>query len=190
MNKPAHIDEVVLQPGNFHFGDANTRIRTLLGSCVSITMWHPQKLIGGMCHYMLPSRSVKRANLDGRYADEAMEMFMREIRRSGTHPSEYIVKAFGGGNMFPSIAKRCACQDGRIGDACSSVSCKNAGIAKSIVAVHGFKMAVHDLGGTGHRNIAFDIWSGHVWVSHKRVQAEKLVPLGGVFPESRLAYAG
>ena len=138
---------------------------------------------------MLPSRSQKQADLDGRYADEAMGMFMREIKRSGTHPSEYIVKAFGGGNMFPGIAKKCACKDGSIGDACASVSCKNAGIAKSIIAVHGFKIEAYDLGGTGHRNIAFDLWSGHVWVRHKGVQAEKMAPLGGVVPERMVACA-
>jgi len=59
-----------------------------------------------MCHYMLPTRSNGKSDtLDGRYADEAMEMFMREIRASGTRPSQYQVKLFGGGNMFPG-AKR------------------------------------------------------------------------------------
>ncbi len=182
--------EVVLQPGDFHFGDANTRIRTLLGSCVSITMWHPEKRIGGMCHYMLPSRSVRKASLDGRYADEAMEMFMREIRRSGTHPSEYIVKAFGAGNMFPDIARNCACKGGAISQNCTSVSCRNAGTAKSIVAMHGFRLEAHDLGGAGHRNITFDIGSGHVWVRHRRVQTEKSAPFAGMFPERAAVHAG
>jgi len=46
--KPAHGIEIALQAGELHFGNRNTRIRTLLGSCISITAWHPQLPIGGM----------------------------------------------------------------------------------------------------------------------------------------------
>ncbi len=177
MNKPDHIREVVLQPGEFHFGDENTRIRTLLGSCVSITMWHPQRKIGGMCHYMIPSRNVPQVKmLDGRYADEAMEMFIRQIKAFGTHPSEYKVKAFGGGNMFPDIARNCACLVGETSEDCTSVSCRNTGTARSIIAMHGLEIEAHDLGGEGHRNIVFDIWSGHVWVRQAKVIKRRSAP--------------
>jgi chemotaxis receptor (MCP) glutamine deamidase CheD len=33
------LHEVFLNPGEFHFGEGTTRISTLLGSCVSITLW-------------------------------------------------------------------------------------------------------------------------------------------------------
>ena len=55
MNKTPNKNDVFLLPGEFHFGDQDDRIITLLGSCVAITLWHPEKRIGGMCHYMLPS---------------------------------------------------------------------------------------------------------------------------------------
>ena len=48
MKKPADAIEIFLHPGEFYFGDRHTRIRTLLGSCVSIILWHPRLLIGGM----------------------------------------------------------------------------------------------------------------------------------------------
>ncbi len=177
MNRIEPIHEVILQPGDFHFGDADTKIRTLLGSCVSITMWHPEKRIGGMCHYMLPARSARQGVLDGRYADEAMELFMREIRAAGTHPSEYRVKAFGGGNMFPGIKKKhlqcgfhatleemCLCRD---------VACRNAGTVYELASRHGFEIEARDLGGAGHRNVIFDIGSGHVWVRQTPHVGEK-----------------
>src|SRR5439155_18563598 len=50
MRKPTAYLEIFLQPGEWYFGDADTRIRTLLGSCVAITMWHPRRCLGGMCH--------------------------------------------------------------------------------------------------------------------------------------------
>lgn len=159
MKKPAHVIDIFLQPGDFYFGDENTRIRTILGSCVSITMWHPTRLIGGMCHYMLPSRAnASAASLDGRYADEALKMFMQEIRAAKTHPAEYAVKLFGAGNMFPGVKNKGTHKSG------PNVPDKNKAIAYSLVEQHGFKIGAEDLGGDGHRQVLFDIWSGHAWV--------------------------
>jgi chemotaxis protein CheD len=155
MRKPPHVIEVFLQPGEWYFGDRQTRMRTLLGSCVSITLWHPQLLIGGMCHYMLPERSAHRRNSpDGKYADEALWLLLREIERSGTALHEYEVKLFGGGNMFPAMRR---CGKDHIGR-------KNADFGKHLLNRHGLRLKASDLGGNGHRTVIFDIWSGHVWV--------------------------
>ncbi len=143
MKQSENAIDIFLQPGDFYFGDMNTRIRTLLGSCVSITMWHPTRQIGGMCHFLLPSRgNVLATSLDGRYAKEAMQMFTHEIRATKTHPSEYTVKLFGAGNMFPGIKKNNSCDsNGCKNISCNSISCKNMGIARSLVASHGFVVA-------------------------------------------------
>lgn len=168
MKQSEPVVEIFLQPGDFYFGDKNTCIRTLLGSCVSIAMWHPTRLIGGMCHYLLPSREKNStSSLDGRYAKEAMQMFMREIRATKTHPAEYVVKIFGAGNMFPKIkgANKCG-PNGCVHalDKCKNVSCKNMAIARSLVEAHGFTIAAEDLGGNSHRQIIFNISDGYVWV--------------------------
>src|SRR3954447_16549729 len=103
MRRPANLIEIFLQPGECYFGDRYTRIRTLLGSCVAITLWHPKLLIGGMCHYLLPQRpGAQPAILSGKYADEAMRLLLGEIKRANTSPQDYEVKMFGGGNMFPT----------------------------------------------------------------------------------------
>lgn len=168
MHPPDHVIEIFLQPGDFYFGDVNTRIRTILGSCVSITMWHPSRLIGGMCHFQLPSRPKKSgAALDGHYADEAMQMFLKEIRAAKTHPVEYCVKVFGGGNMFPQLKKKALLKPGA--DTTDKkfnmdVSGKNVLVARSLIAANGFRIDAEDLGGNGHRHLIFDIWSGHAWL--------------------------
>lgn len=168
MLKPDHYIEIFLQPGDFYFGDVNTRIRSILGSCVSITMWHPTRLIGGMCHYLLPSRpKVSAAALDGHYADEAMKMFLQEIKAAKTHPSEYRVKVFGGGNMFQHLKKE-KLDKPTAGSADKQfnmdVSGRNVQVARSLITAHGFKIEAEDMGGNGHRQLIFDIWSGDVWV--------------------------
>ncbi len=41
-----NLIDVFLQPGEHFVGDADCRIRTLLGSCVSITLWHATRRLG------------------------------------------------------------------------------------------------------------------------------------------------
>jgi chemotaxis protein CheD len=153
--------EIFLQPGDFYFGDAHTRIRTVLGSCVAITMWHPTLKVGGMCHYMLPANTRHGAQaLDGRYADGALALFMRELQRSGTRPRDYQVKIFGGGRMFTSAR--------RGGNAVQAldVARRNIETGRSLLKQQGFRIVAQHMGGDGHRNVIFDIGSGAVWMRH------------------------
>lgn len=157
-HKPAHVIEIFLQPGEHYFGERNTRIRTILGSCVSMTFWHPKLLVGGMCHYMLPSRSLERRKIaafehDGRYADEALALLMKEIDTTGAPHREFEVKLFGGGNMFPEQHREQP-----------HVGLRNVDTARRLVARHGFNCVAEHLGGLGHRNVIFNVWSGEVWV--------------------------
>ena len=151
--------EVFLQPGELWFGGRDTRIRTVLGSCVSITLWHPERLLGGMCHYMLPTRGARRASdPDGRYADEALELLLRDIKKARTEPREYVVKMFGGGNMFPTAAATRA-NTGHVG-------LRNVEAGQELLCAHGFVCKAEHLGGHGHRNLIFNVWNGDVWMKH------------------------
>jgi chemotaxis protein CheD len=158
MKQPAHTVEIFLHQGEVYFGDRDTRIRTVLGSCVAITMWHPDLLFGGMCHYMLPSRRrTTNEPLDGKYADEALELMFTEIKRNSTRPNEYQIKLFGGGNMFPASNKL---REHHVG-------LKNVEAGRELLARHGLKIHAEHLGGNGHRNLIFDVWNGHVWMKHQ-----------------------
>jgi len=161
MKKPSHVMEIYLQPGEWWFGDRDTRIRTVLGSCVSIVLWHPRRLIGGMCHYMLPARNARRgSSLDGRYADEAMQLLLADIAKADTRPQEYEAKLFGGGSMFS--ADDCHGKNVSRGQ----VHDRNVEAGRLLVAKYGFRLTAEHLGGCGHRQLVFDIWSGHAWLRH------------------------
>lgn len=164
MTTPAHVQDIFLQPGEFYFGDRSTRIRTLLGSCVAITLWHPRLHIGGMCHFMLPARTIRRPDtLDGRYADEAMLLFEKKIRAARTMPGDYQVKLFGGGNMFRKPTNQADCSD---------VPCRNIVAARHLLQHHGYKIVAEHVGMHGHRNLIFKLWSGDVWMRHVKPVAE------------------
>ncbi|TAL35024.1 MAG: chemotaxis protein CheD [Spirochaetes bacterium] len=149
---PPYTVEVFLQPGEFYWGDEGTRIRTILGSCVAITVWHPGKMIGGMCHYLLSNNpSEESMEMDPRYGGDAIALILREIRKARTEPAEYHVKMFGGANMFPGIWG-------------SDIGRENIMHGKEHLARYGFSIRAAKLGGLRHHSIIFDLWTGNVWV--------------------------
>jgi len=166
MHKPPHVIEIYLQPGELWFGDAKTRIRTILGSCVAITLWHPHQRIGGMCHYMLPSRVRKHgADLDGRYGDEAMALLIRHIHAAGSRLQDFEAKLFGGGRMFHHGYCEGKSSAGAVHD-------RNIEVARAMAAHHGLPIKAEHLGGHGHRQVILDIWSGHAWLRHTPLAAQ------------------
>jgi chemotaxis protein CheD len=151
--------DVVLGPGELFFGPAPQRIRTLLGSCVSFTVWHPAARVGGMCHYLLPTRpnTLRPAGqLDGRYADEALTVFLAEMHRLGTDPQEYQVKVFGGGAQLPRTAH------GKGID----VPRRNVEEGLALLAARGLTVTARQVGGSGPRQVCLDLATGDVWVAH------------------------
>jgi chemotaxis protein CheD len=146
--------EIFLHPGEHFVGDANYRVRTLLGSCVSITLWHPGKCIGAMSHFLLPSRGARRIdNFDGHFGDEAMWLMLRELARAGVAPPECEAKIFGGGDMFPL----------NHGAGCLNVGKANGEAAQRLLRGYAIPVISECLYGEGHRQVIFDIATGHVW---------------------------
>jgi chemotaxis protein CheD len=150
---PGPIREVYLKPGDFCFGEGALRITTLLGSCISITLWHQLLAHGGMCHYMLPSRRGPCSKLDGKYGNEAMELFMLELKKRRTVPQQYEVKVYGGGNMFGGGSRM-------------DVGQRNIEMAHELLNHFGFSVVDDHVGLFGHRKVAFDVWSGEVRLIH------------------------
>lgn len=145
---------LILKPGEFYFGSQGERLKTLLGSCIAITLWHPERNIGGMCHFLLPtSPHGVQPPYDGRYADHAMKMFEAELKKHRTLAQEYQVKLFGGANMFPQIKNG----GGDIGH-------KNISAARHLLKGAGFKIADEHVGSTGHRTVILELETGHTWI--------------------------
>jgi len=150
------LKTVLLEPGDFYFGAGRTRISTLLGSCISITLWHPRKRIGGMCHYMLTERNPQNSRpanvaLDGRYASEAFALFLQHVEAAGTRPGEYQAKLFGGANMFSG---------GSTGK--MDIGPRNIDYGRQLLAAKNITLIAEHVGGSGRRKLHFELWSGDV----------------------------
>jgi len=162
----AGLHEEFLCPGEFYFTQEHSHIHTILGSCIAITLWHPHRRIGGMCHFVLPGKCEKTKQerscdkLPGRYSHGAMELFQRAAYRTGTELKAYEAKIFGGSNMLTSLTLR---EDEQVGT-------KNTEIALRHLTDYKIPLLVAHVGETGYRRIKFDVRTGDVWVKHEPIQ--------------------
>jgi chemotaxis protein CheD len=147
--------DIFLQPGELFVGDKEYQIRTILGSCVSITLWHAASCMGGMSHFLLPTRSSPAVDTepDGRYGDEALQLMLDEMRKYGLRPQDCEAKIFGGGNMFPGHDRAGA----------MLVGLRNGEAAREMLQARGISVVSESLFGNGHRQIIFDVSNGDVW---------------------------
>lgn len=149
------VSGVLLRPGEWHFATGRVLIRTTLGSCVAIAVWHPERGYGGLCHYMLPRRLGTEVieTLDGRYAEDALALLAQAASHVGTQLKDYQAKIFGGAEMFhlPRRGPR-------------SVSLLNIEAAENLAEHHKLNVVARDLGGSVYRQIIFSTMSGTVWM--------------------------
>ena len=144
-------EHLMLMPGQMHFGAHVASLRTLLGSCVAVTLWHPQRRIGGMCHYLLPSRPRAGHERDGRYGEEALEAMVEQLHRMGTAPADYHAHLYGGADTMPEGAAL----KFNVGE-------RNIEQGWSLIDRYGFQLQGVDVGEDVPRNVTLHLGTGQV----------------------------
>lgn len=90
--------------GDFKVGNGAEFLVTYgLGSCVGITIYDPQKKIGGMAHVMLPTSTIAKSSApvkEGKYADTAIRAMISSLIAAGGDIINFEAKIFGGAKMF------------------------------------------------------------------------------------------
>jgi len=161
------VVDVFLLPGEHFAGDARHRISTLLGSCVSVTLWQPRLRVGAMSHFVLPGSNLDRGEQpSGRYAEDSLELMLEDLRRLGARPEDCEAKVFGGGAMFEVQPGRPRLDIGR----------KNGEAAVSMLRRRRLHIVSESLFDVGHRRIVFEVDSGDVWM--RRGRPEDGTPTG------------
>ena len=154
--------EVFLNAGDFYFhrpeagSPSAVVVRTLLGSCVSIVLWHPERQLGGMSHAVLPTRSQSYSELDGNHCPGTVRLFLRELQRTATRPADYRAYLVGGARM--SLGQRNA-QRIAVGD-------RNIETCRQLLHDAGFNIRREHVGLNGPRRVEFNMATGAVEVLH------------------------
>jgi chemotaxis protein CheD len=156
---------IYLKAGELHFSDKPSSVMTVLGSCLSVTMFYRKTRIGAICHGLLPKcreRTACSGNCSerARFVECAIEMMAKLFDSAGVRRSEIEVKVFGGADMFST----------RLGSKNSiSVGKQNIEIAREALEKLGLRIIAMDVGGTTGRKVFFNAHTGEVLM--KRLQA-------------------
>lgn len=95
-------------PGQFYVSQEDELITTVLGSCVSCCVRDPNIGVGGMNHFMLPSKTSFDPKKDilsdaARYGNVAMEFLINAILKEGGKRRNLEAKIFGGGAVLSQM---------------------------------------------------------------------------------------
>ncbi|AGW14774.1 chemotaxis protein CheD [Megalodesulfovibrio gigas] len=150
---PCPPDAVHLGVGEGGFFAAPTMVRTVLGSCVAVTLFCPERRMGGIFHGLLPSwKEYEEATPPGprsyRYVDSAIERLVAEFADRGVPPRHLVAKVYGGANaLFQENI---------------SVAGRNVKVALETLARLGVRVAASSVGGSKSRKILFRTDTGEV----------------------------
>ena len=146
--------------GGMVFGTAPAAVVTVLGSCVAITMYEPNRNIGAICHAVLPQCDVApkchlQCKQPGKYVECAIKVMLKQFDRRHISRQDIQVKIFGGADMFA--------QSDEIG--CSNpVGSLNIETTHRVIKNAGLKIIADDTGGKSKKKIIFDLATGKVFV--------------------------
>jgi chemotaxis protein CheD len=137
--------------GQAVFAAEPSRLTTIVGSCVALTLYSTRRRQGMLGHIVLP-QSRGGADNPAKYADTAIPHMLSALEREGVRPSELTAKIAGGACMFGNGTFS------RIGD-------NNVQAAIEALESAGIGIVGHDAGGKSGRRICFDLATGVVTVA-------------------------
>jgi len=166
---PKDLPVTYLKPAEMHVTDKPSVVRTILGSCLAVTMFNQRLGFSAICHALLPSPDSQDADNHepfnkNRYVESVLPEMIRKMREQGIEPNEIEVKVFGGADLMSSPEERKSHRP---------VGKLNVALALQILETQGFQVSVKDVGGTVGRKIFFYTHSGEVLL--KRLKS-------GIFP--------
>ena len=161
------LRRVRLQPGELYVAREPAMLETILGSCVSATLWSPRLALGAMCHGILPRSPRGITAPDGfRYVDFSIRYLVDRFDELGVTRNEIQAKLFGGADVLPVSA------NGK-----RTVGYMNHQIAVDVLEQEALMLSASDLGGTRGRTIHFNSATGDVFVRRlARFNASKYDP--------------
>lgn len=159
--KRGKLPIVYLHPGEYRFSKAPEVITTILGSCVSLTMYVKRLKIGAITHAVLPDSNNKNEltsdfNENFKYVDESIRNILEMFDMYKVNRNEIEVKIFGGADLFGQNNK---------GNTIS-IGAQNIKSALKILNEENLSISASDIGGIKGRKLFFFTDTGEIYLKH------------------------
>jgi len=145
-----------LKPGKLCISNKPVTVQTVLGSCVSLTVFDPANKRGAISHAMLPGGIGAK---DFRYVDCSLLYMLKRMTEQGVPRKKLIIKLFGGASVMASFQRSTAQQK------TPSVGAQNLKSVYLFLQQHSLHLAAQDVGGEQGRKLFFAANTGEIWLS-------------------------
>ncbi len=146
--------ERFLHPGEIAAAARPLRVRTLVGSCVAVTLWDPAARVGGINHFLLPRQVDGELGFPGRYADTSIRALIARVTALGASRARLQARVFGGASVLQALRALPA----QLGE-------RNVEAAVQVLGAEGVPVVETQVGGGSGRKVVFDLGDGTAFVS-------------------------
>ncbi|MBU0936944.1 MAG: chemotaxis protein CheD [Spirochaetes bacterium] len=144
---------ITIHPGEFFVSKEDVVISTVLGSCISVSLFDVRNQLGGINHFMLPGALDTNDILQSgsaKYGMFAIELLYNEMLKNGSRKMDIVAKVFGGGSVL------------RVSNGSTKIPQSNIDFAFNYLEREKFPIVASDTGGVLPRKIFFFARSGKV----------------------------
>jgi chemotaxis protein CheD len=150
------LPALYLRPGDWFVGKKLGLVRTILGSCVAVTMFHWPTRHAAICHAVMPVCVEKRhcggfCENSSKYAGCIVHNMVEAFAQQGLHSRDIEVKLFGGADGLTN---------GNLNS--SGVGRRNIEEAMKAIQNARLTLKLSDVGGFQGRKLFFDTNTGEV----------------------------
>ena len=159
MTRAEDAASVYLHPGQLVASKESCVVTTILGSCVSVCVFDPDRRVGGMNHFVLPE-SLDPSVSSARFAEAAHDDLLSWVLDLGGRGESLRAKLFGGAFILSQFGE--TEEPGPARDA--PLGLRNVAAARQLLREAGIPILAEDIGGRRGRKVVFHTESGDAWV--------------------------
>ncbi len=139
---PEMQKDVAVGMGQIASARTPNKLKSVLGSCVGVAIFHPRVPAAVLAHVVLPE-SAGRPGSPGKFADTAVAHMVQLLNMMGVPRAGRVAKMVGGACMFVASGPM------QVGD--SNVEAVTRALSDA-----GIRVVAKDVGGTAGRRLTFD----------------------------------
>lgn len=133
-----------------------------LGSCIGVSLWDPDRHVGGMIHYMLPDSALSpdkaKAN-PAMFADTGVPLLFRSLYELGAVKRRLVVKVAGGASLLDDKGT-------------FNIGQRNYVMLRKLFWKNGVLIDAEDVGGAASRTMRLNVGTGRVTIKNSSGETE------------------